>query len=86
MMTDVRWAVLAPVLLLTAVPSVAQLRIDALLNHCKQKVQVLELLQGKPQVVGEQIAGLCEGYLVGTYDALIDRKLICAPDAAPSTD
>ena len=74
------------VIMSTAPVAFGQMHTEALLNSCKEKTQVMKLIQGKPEVVGEKIAGLCHGYLVGVYDALIESKMICTPSDAPTPE
>lgn len=63
-----------------------QMRTERLLNACKEKTKVMKLIQGKPEVVGEKIDGLCHGYLVGIYDALVENKVICTPSDPPTPE
>ena len=76
-----------PIIIIPIIPAAfGQMRTETLLNACKEKTQVMKLIQGKPEVVGEKIAGLCHGYLVGVYDALVESKVICAPSDLPTPE
>ena len=74
------------VIMSMALAAFGQMHTETLLNACKEKTQVMKLIQGKPEVVGEKIAGLCHGYLVGVYDALVESKVICAPSDLPTPE
>jgi hypothetical protein len=63
-----------------------QMRTETLLSACKEKTQVMKFIQGKPEVVGDRLDGLCHGYLVGVYDSLVERRIICAPPNNPTPE
>jgi hypothetical protein len=62
----------------------AEMSTEALLKACREKVQAVEVIEGKPQVVGEKLNELCHGYLVGVYEAMTRSGSICS-SAEPAT-
>jgi hypothetical protein len=64
----------------------AQTRTDALLKSCSQKTVVWGRVDGKLEVVGHGMNGLCQGYLIGVYEAMLTSKAICAPAEAPTPE
>jgi hypothetical protein len=51
-----------------------------------QKTQVYERVDGRIAPVGHRMDGWCEGFLVGSFEALAAEGAVCAKEESPSPD
>lgn len=54
---------------------------ERLAAACEKNMEHWDRVAGKFQKIGASLDQFCEGYLVGTFEALESQKLICAKDS-----
>lgn len=56
---------------------------ERLVAACDDKTVKLERVDGKLQKIAESMDSFCEGYLIGSFEALRGEKLVCVKDEMP---
>lgn len=61
-----------------------EVRIDDLMSACSKGSPVVERVEGRMQIVGEQLDPFCRGYLLGAYESMLaEGELKATADVSP---